>query len=122
MVCPRCRRLGVLSPSWTAPTLRGVPLTVNCPAGTDFIGLQGRGEQPLRLYVDAQPPARQPIRGIADLPEDGMPPRLVKAFESTLRVYEIGEAGAAAVSCRRVLEGSIGSLIGDDQVARQPLA
>ncbi|RHW25220.1 DUF4145 domain-containing protein [Nocardioides immobilis] len=109
-VCPVCRKSVTFVPGDASNlhAVRGQPLNVRCPRCGDtvsLIRLGGVAAGDVRLYFDAEDPARPPVADLDLVPDDVISPALKKAYQSALNVLAIGEPEATAVTCRRVLEG-----------------
>jgi len=124
-VCPQCREMVTFTPAWDANRTQGMPFPMQCPSCEQQSTLIRLGEEKrhtVRLFIDADEPARTPVAGIDDVPLDILPERLRGAYQSALNVLAIGEAEATAVTCRRVLEGITARILSDESAKRKTLA
>lgn len=113
------------TPAWDAIRTQGMPFPIQCPScrqQSTLIRLGEESPQSVRLFIDADEPARTPVAGIDDVPPEVLPERLRGAYQSALNVLAIGEAEATAVTCRRVLEGITARILSTDRDKRKPLA
>jgi Domain of unknown function (DUF4145) len=107
VVCPHCRRLLTFTlAGYNGHHLAGLPVGSRCPAcgeGVRFFVFDApptdSPDEFPKTFLFPSPPHR-PTLDTASIPETLRP-----AFESSRRVLLVGEWNAAAVMCRRTLEG-----------------
>jgi hypothetical protein len=121
LVCPHCSRKVTFSLTWGGINDTLMFTTSRCPGCNkvstfilvDFEELEPGGDQKARLFVNPAPRVRYPIEGISDIEE--FSEGLQRAYSSAINVYNVREWSAAAVLCRRALEGITVALIPESE-------
>jgi hypothetical protein len=121
IVCPHCARKVTYTLNWSGISDLIMNTASRCPACNgrslfvivDLSEIEGGGDKKGRLYIHPSPKIRYPIEGISDV--DEFSEGLREAYGSAINVYNVGEWTAAAVLCRRLLEGITLALIPEDK-------
>lgn len=116
LCCPHCSQLGVftLVDHLDDPRRAATSATGKCPACQNHVGfwaINERGEESADVYFH---PDNNDFHEITRI-NPGLPPLLVRAYESTVDAYNAGNYPAAAVCCRRTLEGIFKYLLPEEK-------
>ena len=117
IVCPHCARKVTYTLNWGTHNEIVMYTVSRCPACNndsifillEFSEIEPGGDRKGRLYIHPSPKIRHPIQGIDEV--DEFSEELQRAYASAINVYNVREWTAAAVLCRRLLEGVTLSLI-----------
>ncbi|CAG0937762.1 hypothetical protein TFLX_06717 [Thermoflexales bacterium] len=121
LVCPHCGRKITFSLHWSGISDTLMSTTSRCPACSkssvfvlvDFQALEASGDKKGRLFIYPAPNVRSPIEGITEVVDFST--ELQRAYSSAVNVYNVQEWNAAAVLCRRLLEGIALSLVPEEK-------
>jgi hypothetical protein len=121
LVCPECGRKITFSLNWGGVNQTLMFTSSRCPACNappvfilvDFQEVEVGGDRKGQLYIHPSPRVRYPVQGITQIEEFSHD--LQRAYSSAINVFNVREWTAAAVLCRRLLEGVAKTLLPEDK-------